>query len=249
MFAQYIANPASVTSADYDTFLEESFGAKAPEIKAQYPLSSFNSTLFPPIYAMAEVITASNFLCPSRRGLEVAAKKGIPVWTYRFSHIPKCSWEQKIPAYGVSLLGATHSSEIPFVLGYTSGLPPPNGTCEMTDDEKDISAFMVKAWTAMAASQKPGDDLEWPAWDNSQKSLGINIINSSEPGFVNYTECQLWDDINQAMLANATSNGSATPTAPSATAKTTSTSRASVQSITMAQILMWGLMITLMACV
>lgn len=245
VFAQYISNPAAATADTYDAFLKDSYGSSADQIKAQYPLSMFNSTLFPPIYAMSQVVTASNFLCPARRGLETASKKGVPVWTYHFAHKPKCSWEQKIPDYGVSLLGATHSSEIPFVFGHTSALPPPNGTCEFTDDEKDIASFMSKAWTMMADQQKPADDSDWPAWGDAAKSMGINIVNSSEAGFVNYTECKLWDDINSKMMSNSSNNGSSTTngssstTAPAGAAKTTDTSSAAGMSVNLMAALAW----------
>jgi carboxylesterase type B len=247
VFAQYESNLGAATAEVYDTYLQQTYGTNAPRIKEQYPLSAFNSTAFPPIYAISQIVTAASFLCPARRGLDVAAKNGIPVWTYRFSHSPKCSWEQKIPDYGVSLLGATHSSELPFVFGHTSALPPPNGTCEMTDDEKNISAFMTKAWTSMAEQQKPGDDSDWPAWSDASKSLGVNIVNSSEPGFVNYTECKLWDDINSMMTANSTNNGSSTTngssstTAPSGPAKTSGTSGAATLSVNMVTVVAWAM--------
>jgi hypothetical protein len=91
------------------------------------------------------------------------------------------------------------------VLGNTDGLPAPNGTCEMSDDEKKISQFLRDAWTSMAKSQKPSaDDSQWPRY-TSVKAMGLNIVNPTMPGNINYTKCKLWDDIGKKLLD---SNGS-----------------------------------------
>ena len=203
--------PAAATAADYTQFLAENFGpAAVPTIQKYYPLSSFNATPYPPFFAIATVLTAASYQCPAARGLNTAAAHGVPVWAYDFAHQPQCSWQPGLPDAALPLLGATHTAEIPFVFGITEHLPPPNGTCSMSPEERGISAFMNAAWTSMAARQRPGDANAWPAYD-AQKSLGVNIGNASVPGLVNFTQCRLWDQINQQIVA-AAFNGSANGT-------------------------------------
>ena len=133
------------------------------------------------------------------------------MWTYFFNHNPKCSWLQAVPQEAVAIVGATHTAEIPFVFGTTVNLPAPNGTCEMTEQEKTISAFLREAWTSMADIQKPtSDSAQWPAYGNAQKSLGINVTNVTTAGYVDYTVCKLWDGLNEKAVA-AASNGTGAP--------------------------------------
>jgi Carboxylesterase family len=168
-------------------------------IEERYPVSAFNSTPYPAFYAIAAVYGDVGFLCPAYRGLNTASTHGVSVWAYNFAHTPNCPWLQGLSQQAVKLVGPAHTAEIPFVLGDTTILPPPNGTCNMTQEEVRISAFLVEAWTSMAVSRKPTlNDSLWPAYGNSNKSLGINIVDSVVPGHINYTLCQFWDPILEA---------------------------------------------------
>ena len=92
------------------------------------------------------------------------------------------------------------------MFGNTVNLPAPNGTCDMTEQEIAISAFLSEAWTSMADTQKPTSDAaKWPAYGNAQKSLGINITNSTTAGYIDYSVCKLWDGINKMAVAAASS--------------------------------------------
>lgn len=212
--------PGNVSESDFKIFLNENFGPAAASIQEAYPISAFNSTPFPAFYAISKVLGDSAFFCPSYRGLNTAAAKHVPVWTYLFAHDSHCGWIPQESQGTVELLGATHTAEIPFMLGMESDLPTPNGSCQMTPIEKDISGFMNHAWTAMAAHQSPTNDNDsWPAYQSSESSLGINILNATAPGYVNYTVCKLWDAIDASAialanqtLANSTSNATGATT-------------------------------------
>lgn len=82
---------ASATARDYQTFLEEIFGSFAPLVEHHSPLSTFNLTQIPVFFAVSEVISAYSYNCPAHRGLNTAAKKGLPAWTSLFAHTSKCS--------------------------------------------------------------------------------------------------------------------------------------------------------------
>lgn len=75
-----------VNATAYDTFLRENFDESlVPLIQHTYPISAFNTTPLPAFYAISQVLTDAGFFCPSRRGLNTAIAKGIPVWTYLYN--------------------------------------------------------------------------------------------------------------------------------------------------------------------
>lgn len=218
MIEDYGPEFLNLTATNYTDFLQYNFGKAAPTIEKFYPLSAFNSTPLPAFYAIVYITTAVDYTCPAYRGLVNAEKKGIPVYTYQFEHTPSCPWYANIPdtQQALSTLGPTHTSEIPFVFANTKDLPLPNGNCTFTSQEQEISAQLVAAWTAMAANANPSSSLlAWPAW-NSTSSLGMNILNSTAVGVVNYTICELWDaiaaeEINGTLVTNTSSaNASST---------------------------------------
>jgi hypothetical protein len=57
--------------------------------------------------------------------------------------------------------------------------------------------------------------LQWPQW-NSNTSIGVNIVNATSVGVVDYSQCVFWDVINNLYLnftsssANGTSGNSST---------------------------------------
>ncbi|KAI9755526.1 MAG: hypothetical protein M4579_004252 [Chaenotheca gracillima] len=231
-YADAPKGPASATAKDYTTFLTENFGAAAPLIEQNYPLTAFNASPFPALTAIGEVLTESSYRCSAYRGANRAAAKGIPVWTYVFAHSPKCQWSPSIPPEALPLVGATHTSEIPFTLGNTKNLPQPDGNCTMSSDEMAIAAFMNGAWTSFAGTQKPtADSADWPAYGGPQNTDGVTFVNSTVVGKIDYSSCQLWDAIDAMQVAaanngsyagsgtnatggNATSSGNSSTTAP-----------------------------------
>lgn len=162
-----------------------------------YPLSLFtNVTQYPVVAAISTVITDAAYRCPAYRGLIRAAEKGVPAYSYIFSHTPTCSWVSGLPQKYVQLLGPTHSAEIPFVFGSLTDLPAPNGTCNATAQERKISSKLVSAWTAMAEKGNPSTgSLQWPVYRNGS-SLGLNIVNDTTVEHLDYSVCQLWDEVN-----------------------------------------------------
>lgn len=212
---QYAAagGPNATTAADYTTFLKDNFGSAASLVQQYYPLSKFSSTPYPPFFAISKVISDSEYFCPSYRGLNRAVAKGVPVWAYLFSHTSSCTWLQGVPQDAVPLLQAAHTAEIPYVFGDLVGLPNPNGTCNFTAEERDISAILLSAWTSMAANGNPSTNIfDWPAYTNATQTTGINIINSTDAGVIDYSVCALWDQVNQGFVnaSSTSSSGNAT---------------------------------------
>lgn len=222
VLSQYTTKSQNITEADYYEFLENSFGPLAGTVNETYPWSAFvAASPVPGFTAMTTVITDYAYKCPAYRALQKANANGINAWAYNFNHTPSCAWYSGIPdsAMVLKLLGATHTSEIPFVFGWTNGLPRPGGSCNFTKAEVTISKFMLEAWTSMAASGQPADSNVWPAW-NAKDSKGITIDDSVTVISLNYSECEFWDKIQAGVLkldtslaANASRSASTSVTA------------------------------------
>ena len=188
--------------ANYNTFLGNNFGSAASLVGNKYPLSAFNSTPFPAFYAIEAIVTDSSFKCPAWRALNRGLQNGVTTWTYRFAHTPTCPFVAQLPVLALPLAGATHIAEVPFVFGNVFNLLLPNGTCNLTAEEQRISADLVSAWTAMAATGDPSTDrVHWPAY-NPSTSLGLNILNTTTARMIDYSVCEFWEPIYAAQLKN-----------------------------------------------
>ncbi|KAI5459593.1 putative carboxylesterase [Mariannaea sp. PMI_226] len=207
--------PASATEADYQKFLSQNFGSNiAAMIEERYPVAAFNSTPFPAFYAMSAILGYTNYVCTAHRGLQVATSEGkVPVWAYNFAHTPHCPWLPSLPESALKLVGPSHTADIPFVFAHTEHLPIGNSSCSMTTEEKSLSHYLVDAWTNMAAHGEPKGD--WPQYKNDKESQGINIGSAANdssatpvPGYVNYTGCAFWDQVNQMLEAQENNQSS-----------------------------------------
>ncbi|KAI9724523.1 MAG: hypothetical protein M1812_000591 [Candelaria pacifica] len=209
-------SPQNVTAHDFYAAFQ-GFGDYVVQIKDRYTLAQYNSTGYAPFYALSQILTDAGYKCPTRRALNVTSNANMPAYTYLSSHVPSCSWEQSIPAQALRILGATHSSELPFVFRQLTSLPLTNGTCSLNSQEKSISSVLSAAWTSMAEGGFPGSVSNggglWPTF-NISASQGLTITNSTAASRIDYTNCDLWDSIARLQLANATStatNGTASP--------------------------------------
>ncbi|KAH8677987.1 Carboxylesterase [Xylariales sp. PMI_506] len=187
----YGSKTTSLTQADYDVFLEYNFGPLASVVNETYSAKLFNGSY---AAAMELIVTEATYKCPAYRGLLRAQELGVPAWAYEFAHAPSCAWYSAIPASSLSLFGAAHTAEIPFVWNTTSDLPLPSGGCTFTDAEQALAAAMSQAWISMAQTADPGLGSQWPQWSN-ETSVGVNINNTMVVGAVDYSHCIFWDEI------------------------------------------------------
>lgn len=197
----YGADALALTSANYSEFLVSNFGPYASVVNQTYPLSLFNSTLYPVYEAVSTVFTHARLRCFSQQGANVStAMHGVAAYTYSFNHSPSCDWEDQVPnsAALLQLLGATHTAEIPFVFGHTQNLPPPSGTCNFTNAEVGMSGWMKKAWTNMASYGKPG--MGWTAFEAAGNGTGMNYGDAAVVGKVDYSMCEFWNPLFEAIL-------------------------------------------------
>jgi hypothetical protein len=220
-------DPGNVNSSDYTSFLQSNFGNYSTAIEDRYPFSSFNSSLIPAFDAIASIYTLVEYFCPTRRALEATSKAGVPVWTYLFKHQPTCGWYTDINSQqALDVLGPTHTAEIPFVFSLLSNLPPPNGTCSFDAQESAISKAMVSAWTSMATQKNPNAAAglfggSWPQF-STNTSMGLVITNTTDIGYIDYTECDFWDGVTASVTSQLAANNGTLPSATTSASSTAS---------------------------
>lgn len=218
----------NLTEKDYTSFLEDSFGPSASLVAQNYPLTAFNASPFPVFTAMSTIITDASYFCPAKHALDLANQNGIIAFTYYYDHTSNCAWLNSLPAEANPIVGATHTSEIPFVFGnLNTAMTLVNSTCNGTTQEYVISESLIDAWTAMALSGDPSiAGLEWPAW-NGSSSLGVVVDNETFVAEVDYSACEFWNALDTQLLnftvakpnstvstIGATPTPTPTPTAP-----------------------------------
>jgi carboxylesterase type B len=233
--------PFPTSEENYTDFITTNFGDLASTVSSTYSLAAFNSTPYPAFFAIATMYTDWEYLCPAYRGLLRATQKNIPVWTYLWDHNPSCVWLTGIPSDPdtLALLGATHTSEIPFVFGNLDNLPLPNGTCNSTAAERQLSSDFIAAYTSMAAAGNPNVNakIQWPEF-TANGSMGINFGNlSAAAGVVDYSRCAFWDKIDAALnsptATNATGGSSGSSTTSTASGSTTTAKSAAASNLKM----------------
>ncbi|CAL5865911.1 uncharacterized protein PFLUO_LOCUS117 [Penicillium psychrofluorescens] len=221
--AESLTNGKSLTPSLYKGFLRDNFGIAAALIEKYYPLSMFSAlaggnTELGVLFAIAQVITDSDYKCVAYEGLVSAARNNIPVWTYQYTHNNTCPWLgtlKKLQGHPeeMALEGATHTAEIPFVFGNMNNQPLPGGTCNATEAEDQLSKQMMSLWTAMAANADPSTDaIQWPQFtlESNASSPGLIFANSTLVGQVDYKSCLLWSKVYNILESG---NGTATATA------------------------------------
>lgn len=194
----------AVTEKNYTDFLSQ-WGNSASAIGKKYPLSKFKkdgkSTGDAVVDAITHITTAAGFKCQVYRNLRTTTAAGTPAFAYLFNHTPSCPWlwedskeapaEKRLPLYG-----AAHTAELAFVFGGLTNQPWGNGSCNATGTEHGLSRSMMEAWTAMAANGNPSTkEISWPRFA-ANETRGVTIgQDQTSDGRIDFTECDLWDEI------------------------------------------------------
>lgn len=191
LYVSYGNATASLDQTDYDQTLVSNFGSQAAIVNATYPVLRYTNTELPVFYAIDDIYTLSVIHCPAFNALTSRANAA-PVYSFVFNHTVTCPWVPFIGLDAVELLGPTHTSELPFVFGQVRQLPFGTGSCNLTDEEIALSAYVQAAWTSMAEAGNPGPD-----WDKFRESstLGVVLNDVPVPGVVDYSECKFWEEL------------------------------------------------------
>ncbi|AZG46546.1 carboxylesterase/lipase family protein [Gordonia insulae] len=135
--------PDAVTRANYPDLVRKSFGDRAPEVLARYPLAGFPS----PGVAWATVVTDASWTCPTLRGAQFMSRSA-PTFAYEFADTtaPNVNGVTTIPQ------NAAHATDLPyyFDLGGKNLLTSPR--------QREIADQMIDYWSSFARDETPHAD-------------------------------------------------------------------------------------------
>jgi para-nitrobenzyl esterase len=187
------------TPAQYVTFVNSTFGKRAPEVLKRYPLSDYSGQ-YAPAYAIAAILTDAGLVygiggCPSLR-LARQLSTDTRVYMYQFDdrHFPGLT-PGKPPGYD---WGAPHAGELPYIFpSFDNGTPIfPLFTAAQRRLADDMSHY----WGTFVRYGTPNSPFNhlapWPAlpW-NSLLSLrpGGRSTPISVAAYRAQHKCDFWD--------------------------------------------------------
>jgi para-nitrobenzyl esterase len=161
------------TEAEYLAALEESWGDRADEVAALYPVADFAT----PNDAYVRAFGDSFLVCGTYDTARRAAAAGADVYLYNFA------WPVLTDV--LPSLQATHGAEIAFVFGSAEAPTP---------DDAAVSDSLQGYWTRFARTGNPNGDgaLEWPRYDDgTDRRINFHAENGILTGF-RREQCELW---------------------------------------------------------
>jgi para-nitrobenzyl esterase len=150
------------TAAQLRELMSARYGATAKSALELYGLDAALPAPIDPILgdAGAQYITDTTFRQPTALVAQWHSAAGAAVWLYLFSQTP----------HGREALGASHSSELPFVFGELAS--DPAGVTYSAADKR-LSSEMQRYWVNFATTGNPnGAGLAaWPAYDSGPRAF------------------------------------------------------------------------------
>ncbi len=173
--ALFMAMSGKITAERARRLIRRQYGGDFERISTLYPVTSDAEAAD----SIRRMVGASWFLHGSRSVARDLAARGVPVYFYRFA-----------PSKPVGIfanLGATHATEIPYVLG---NLAP-----QATDRDRELSRTMTDAWTQFARTLAPSTAPAWPRYD-AKSDQYLQFGDSIETGSALHREdLDLWADV------------------------------------------------------
>lgn len=171
----------TLTEAQYNSYIESSFGRLSDEVLELYPVSDYDS----PRWAWIALTTDGVFTCPARR-IARAAAASTPVYRYWFT-------KEAEGSSGVAY-GAFHGFELAYVFQTLDRVVDATGY-DASEADYAVEAAMGQAWAAFAAEGDPSAAVDWPAYDpETDPALEFGEETGPVEG-VRAAQCDLWDDL------------------------------------------------------
>jgi len=180
-FIDELSHLSPLTAAEYSAYLEQTFGAAADAVLAQYPISAYGAADL----AMGQVFTDSAFACTANNEAREASAHGQPIWQYEFADPdpPGSGGDPFMP------LGDYHASELSYLFDLGNPLSPA---------QQALSAAMVNAWTTFAATGQPAPigATAWPQFsDASPETMVLTSAGAGSHLISNFAaehQCGFW---------------------------------------------------------
>jgi para-nitrobenzyl esterase len=166
----------SVTSAELESFVRDSFGDHAiGPVLSRYRRPTLKD-------AFTDVVTDGVFACSARRVARLLSAQGLPVFLYQ--------WTRALDAPKAHHLGATHSVELFFLFGN------PGGDVSLSPGELPLARSIRDAWGRFARSGDPsGSALPWAPYRLDRDDLMRLDLHPVVTSQVKQEVCNLWDEI------------------------------------------------------
>jgi para-nitrobenzyl esterase len=157
LFLQRSATPK--TAADYQHKIQDTFGAEAATITANYPVKNDKEIHD----SCVRMVTDMKWAAPVRHAARLHAAKGYPTYRYVFSRGSKQGF--------LALLGAHHGCELAYVFGVTAPEDP---------EARKVIDLVQGYWANFAAKADPnGQGLpNWPKFSSGPDYL-VEIENDA----------------------------------------------------------------------
>lgn len=168
----------------YRTLLADTFGAEAPAVAAQYPLSRYDGST---ALAYAAAVTDGVFACPIGV-LATSLSRRQPVYAYEFSDrtAPAPEPLRTVPFS----VGAAHALELRYLFDM-AGAPPLN------PQQRELADRMIAYWSRFVTVGAPDAEGQ-PSWPSLDPEAPQHLsLQTGEPAligdFVQRHRCGFWD--------------------------------------------------------
>jgi para-nitrobenzyl esterase len=175
-----------LTASTYEAQIRATYGAKANQVLAEYPVSAYGSAGL----ASAAVSTDSGFACPSI-GVEDSLSSWVPTYTYEFRDetTPLRPYMVIPPSFPT---GSMHTGEVPYIWQSTTATP-------LTRTQLRLAKLMTSYWSRFAKSGTPNRHNlpTWPRYTTPNR-LRITFLAGGKTAVINGSQygtdhhCGFW---------------------------------------------------------
>jgi para-nitrobenzyl esterase len=175
-----------LTAATYEAQIRATYGAKADQVLAEYPVSAYGSAGL----ASAAVSTDSGFACPSI-GVEDSLSAWVPTYTYEFRDetTPLRPYMVIPPSFPT---GSMHTGEVPYIWQSTTATP-------LTRTQLRLAKLMTSYWSRFAKAGTPNRRTlpTWPRYTTPNR-LRITFLAGGRTAVINGSQystdhhCGFW---------------------------------------------------------
>jgi len=180
--------PGALTTDQYETALETEFGADAPAIRAQYPVSDVAS----PKDALARLVGEAEYVCEANRVARLIERTKTPVFLYSFEYEVDPVVTDRV----------VHGLEVNFVFGNSFG-PPLFASYSLGAADLALFRTIAGYWTRFAYRGDPNTDdptvVHWPEFKHptgrgraADKYLAFDVI-VREGKRQREAQCDFWE--------------------------------------------------------
>jgi para-nitrobenzyl esterase len=182
-----------VTPAQYAAIIGGIFGANAPAVLAQYPISKLGSA----DQAFSQVLTDWGFACPSRTSDQLLSKQ-VPTFAYQFSDPNPPGIAITPPDFTV---GDFHSSELQYIFQGGVGSLLSKTPSPLSAQQTVLSNQMISYWTTFATIGNP-NSFRTPHWSRYHSATDtFQSLTSAGNGISQITtfssehQCGFWSTL------------------------------------------------------